>query len=80
MLGFLKDMAPSSGHLWNYSSRKKNEMTERPTLASVSDSIIQNMDAKEVSGHDTKNKCKKKSGVIFGSLNISLLMGWECPL
>lgn len=44
---------------WNYSSRKKNEMTQRPTLASVSDSIIQNMDAKEVSGHDTKNKCKK---------------------
>lgn len=56
-------------------------MTQRPTLASVSDSIIQNMDAKEVSGHDTKNKCKKKkSCVIFGSLNISLLMGWECPL
>lgn len=52
-------MAPSSGHSWNYSSRKKNEMTQRPTLASVSDSIIQNMDAKEVSGHDTKNKCKK---------------------
>lgn len=36
-------------------------MTQRPTLASVSDSIIENMDAKEVSGHDTaKNKCKKK--------------------
>lgn len=56
-------MAPSSGHLWNYSSRKKNEMTQRPTLASVSDSIIQNMDAKEVSGHDRAKNTFKKNQV-----------------
>lgn len=55
-------MAPSSGHFWNYSSRKKNEMTQRPTLASVSDSIIQNMDAKGVN-MTQKINVKKKNHV-----------------